>query len=275
MGTSIRSRESSAFSPERRTSTGGRNGSRYPSERGAPGGQYRIDHARRRGRVKGGGSGVRVLLSNLDLTAESDPEEVLRKQRTLAVKTTSDSASSRCLDGLPVEEGGSYWCAPSYLGAVSVLLRSAPEGPIDLRAYHFGGRTWLFSLLAAGNTVDGVRRLLEGEAPGEISVWSNFASAALIGSPRSSRTSGTTASSPRSRSSYSPHSWPRPRRRTLQAPLGGRRPTYTQRGGVCARIRSVLPPSSTAVDPPLSTTSRPAASSSVVVTSITWLGNPS
>lgn len=70
----------------------------------------------------------------------------------------------------------------SYMSATFVLPRIEPAASYDLREHYFDTRHWLFSLLALGNTFDGVRRMLEGEALGDIAVWSNFASAALLAS---------------------------------------------------------------------------------------------
>lgn len=70
----------------------------------------------------------------------------------------------------------------SYLSAAFVLPRVDAGADYDLRAYYFETKGWLFTLLASGNVLDGVRRMLEGEAASEVSVWSNFVSAALVGS---------------------------------------------------------------------------------------------
>jgi hypothetical protein len=69
-----------------------------------------------------------------------------------------------------------------YLSAAFVLPRVGQEGVCDMGAYYFRTRHWLFLLLAIGNGHDGVRRMLLGEALGDLAVWSNFVSAALIGS---------------------------------------------------------------------------------------------
>jgi hypothetical protein len=68
----------------------------------------------------------------------------------------------------------------SYMSATFVLPRIEPNTSYDLREYYFDTRYWLFALLALGNTLDGVRRMFEGEAFGDIAVWSNFASATLL-----------------------------------------------------------------------------------------------
>ncbi|MGD2067149.1 MAG: hypothetical protein PVI57_00585 [Gemmatimonadota bacterium] len=69
-----------------------------------------------------------------------------------------------------------------YLAAAFVLPRVEPDRPCDMRAYYFRTRGWLFSLLAFGQVLDGVRRIVAGEPITEISVWSNFVSATLVGS---------------------------------------------------------------------------------------------
>lgn len=70
----------------------------------------------------------------------------------------------------------------SYLTAAFALPRVHGQAAYELGAYYFGIRGWFFTLLAFGNVLDGIRRLLEGEALEGVSVWSNFASAALVGS---------------------------------------------------------------------------------------------
>jgi len=70
----------------------------------------------------------------------------------------------------------------SYLSAAFVLPNVEPGVECDMRSYYYDTRGWLFGLLAAGNTLDGLRRMLAGETFGEIGVWSNFVSAALLAS---------------------------------------------------------------------------------------------
>lgn len=60
--------------------------------------------------------------------------------------------------------------------------RAWKRARLTLHAYYFETKGWLFTLLASGNVLDGVRRMVEGEAMGEVAVWSNFVSAALVGS---------------------------------------------------------------------------------------------
>ncbi len=70
----------------------------------------------------------------------------------------------------------------AYLSAAAVLPKIEPGQPCDLRAYYFGARRWLFLLLAFGNVLDGLRRMLSGEEIQDVAVWSNFVSCALLGS---------------------------------------------------------------------------------------------
>ena len=68
----------------------------------------------------------------------------------------------------------------AYLSAAFVLPTPEPATPIDLRRYYFDNRRWLFALLAAGNLLDGLRRVLEGTPFAEVAVWSNFVSCLLL-----------------------------------------------------------------------------------------------
>jgi hypothetical protein len=75
----------------------------------------------------------------------------------------------------------------AYLSAAFVLPTLEPGSPVDLRQYYFANRQWLFSLLAAGNLLDAVRRNVEGQPWSDIAVWSNLVSCALLGSLAASR----------------------------------------------------------------------------------------
>jgi hypothetical protein len=70
----------------------------------------------------------------------------------------------------------------AYLGAAFVLPTVEPATPIDLERYYFANRRWLFSVLAAGNLLDAVRRGVEGVPLADIAVWSNLVSCLLLGS---------------------------------------------------------------------------------------------
>lgn len=70
----------------------------------------------------------------------------------------------------------------SYLSAAFVLPRVEAGESYDLVEYYYRTRGWLFSLLAGGQVLDGVRRMLEGQPAADVAVWSNFVSAALVGS---------------------------------------------------------------------------------------------
>lgn len=74
-----------------------------------------------------------------------------------------------------------------YLSASFVLPTLEPGAACDLRQYYFDNRQWLFSLLAAGNLLDALRRLLEGAALGDIGVWSNLVGCLLLASLAVSR----------------------------------------------------------------------------------------
>jgi hypothetical protein len=75
----------------------------------------------------------------------------------------------------------------AYLSAAFVLPTLEPGVSCDLRQYYFANRQWLFSLLAAGNLLDAVRRHLEGAPLADVGVWSNLVSCLLLGSLAVSR----------------------------------------------------------------------------------------
>ena len=61
----------------------------------------------------------------------------------------------------------------AYLSAAFVLPRPHPGEPCDLEAHYFEMRHWLFLMLASANVLDGIRRMVTGEALQDLSVWSN------------------------------------------------------------------------------------------------------
>jgi hypothetical protein len=70
----------------------------------------------------------------------------------------------------------------AYLSAAFVLPQVEPGVTYDLREYYFRNRYWLFLLLAGGNVLDGLRRMMTGQQLEEIAVWSNFVSSLIVAS---------------------------------------------------------------------------------------------
>jgi hypothetical protein len=74
-----------------------------------------------------------------------------------------------------------------FLATASVLPEVEPERAYDLRDYYYRNRGWLFSLIALGPLLDGVRRAVQAGSFTDLGAASNLLSAVLVGSLAVSR----------------------------------------------------------------------------------------
>jgi hypothetical protein len=68
-----------------------------------------------------------------------------------------------------------------YLASASVLPEVEPGQEVDLRAYYYANRGWLFAMLASGPVLDGLRRAAQAGSWTDLGAVSNLVSAVLVG----------------------------------------------------------------------------------------------